>query len=135
VFTPPDTELAKDHFELQVSFGGWTYAQFFDPRATNYGDPLPRTPPPVGERCLCPSCVSEGWYASSPACRFWRAFCDLCQGCRSYVDPALRIRVDCEACQDAWTTDVRFFRDALRSPAAVVRRLRTEAAAAARHVA
>ncbi|WP_410646183.1 hypothetical protein [Amycolatopsis sp. cmx-4-54] len=31
VFTPPATELAKDHFERQISFGGSTHAQFFDP--------------------------------------------------------------------------------------------------------
>lgn len=129
MFTPSATELAKDHFERQVSFGGWTHAQFFDPRATNYCGPLPRTPPPAGDRCRCPGCASEGWYASSPVCRFWRAFCDRCQGHRSYVDLASRIRIDCEDCRDSWTTDVRFFRDALRSPSAIVQRLRSEAAA------
>ncbi|WP_034271314.1 hypothetical protein [Haloechinothrix halophila] len=38
-------------------------------------------------------------------------------------------RLPCEVCLDAWPEEVRFFRDALRSPRATARRLRDEAAA------
>jgi hypothetical protein len=125
-----------DHFDRLVDFGGYRYYMFFDPHSPHCR-PLPRTPPraanyDAGDRCRCPSCASEGWYEQSPACRFWRAGCWLCEGTREWVHflgPGRPVRLPCEVCFDAWPEDVRFFRDALRSPRATARRLRDEAAA------
>lgn len=120
-----------DDFDLDVNYGGLTYSMFFGggPNCT----PLPKTPPISGSQCLCPSCSSQGWYASSPACRFWRAHCELCSGTRRYQDysegrPPRRL--PCDLCAAEWDEDVDWFRYALRSPRAAARKLREQAAAA-----
>ena len=134
MFTPTPAELAGDWADQAVDFGGLSYDAFFNPRSLGYrGRPIPRKPPPVayGQKCACPSCRSEGWYAVSPLCKFWRATCEVCGGERRFWVHASRTYEPCELCQEEWTLDVRFFRDALRSPRAVARRLREQAASAA----
>jgi hypothetical protein len=128
VFVPTADEQAKDWADLAVDFGGYQYSMFFNPTASNYSGLLPRRPPPADTTCNCPSCASEGWYAQSPRCRFWRADCDICAGHRVFRLPGEGRDEDCELCAAAWSEDVRFFRDALRSPARTARRLREEAA-------
>jgi hypothetical protein len=85
MFVPTPAQLAGDWADRQVDFGGYVYSQYFDRHATNFVRFLPRRPPTAanydgGERCLCPSCKSEGWYAGSPLCKFWRATCWECHG-------------------------------------------------------
>jgi hypothetical protein len=128
MFRPDATQVAKDWADRAVDFGPYTYAELFDRRSANYRGPIPKSPPAAGGACRCPSCASEGWYAQSPRCRLWRAFCELCHGTRTWLDRATLKRESCDICQAHWADDVRFFRDALRSPRAAARRLREEAA-------
>ncbi|RAS59519.1 hypothetical protein C8D87_114131 [Lentzea atacamensis] len=117
-----------DHFDLAVDYGGLTYSMFFG-TDTNH-TPLPTEPPPKGTVCLCPSCQSEGWYAQSPVCRFWRAHCEDCDGTRSSREfdrgrPARTVA--CQRCAEEWTAAVNEFRRVLRNPAAAARQLRAQA--------
>lgn len=124
-------EPGTDRFDLAVNYGGMVYSQYFGGGVDC--TPLPRKPEPAGDSCRCPSCESEGWYASSPLCRFWRADCFACGGTRDYVeiDHDGRRRVPCEICELEWTDAVAAFRRDLRSPSAAARRLRNEARAQA----
>jgi hypothetical protein len=136
MFKPTREQLSGDWAARAVDFGGYKYAQFFVRYATNHQGPLPATPPPAacydaGERCRCPSCLSEGWFAVSPRCRFWRAECRECWGTRQIRIPGSLGREPCEQCLAEWRVAVRFFRHALRSPKATAQRLRVEAARAA----
>lgn len=73
-----------DLFDRAVDYGGYRHAQFFEPDSPT---PLPLMPPPAaraGERCPCPACGSGVRYPVSPACRFWRADCPVCDGQRVY---------------------------------------------------
>ena len=129
MFTPTPEQLASDWADREVDFGGYVYSAHFDRHATNFVGFLPRRPPPsanydAGERCLCPSCKSEGWYAGSPLCKFWRASCWMCHGQREYRIPESSVKERCAVCDEAWVLDVRFFRDALRSPRRVAAQLR-----------
>ncbi|SEP53683.1 MULTISPECIES: hypothetical protein [Amycolatopsis] len=129
MFVPSAAQLAKDWAARAVDFGGYAYYMFFQPRMPGC-TPLPRKPERVGVQCLCPSCASEGWFAQSPACNFWRAHCELCSGTREWVHyPASGgwTRLPCDLCEQAWQDDVRFFRDALRSPRRTAEKLRAEA--------
>jgi hypothetical protein len=120
-----------------VNFGGYRAGHFFvtrnwqgDRREPDHR--LPWTPPPSGSACGCPHCATEGWYAQSPACNFWRATCGLCDGTRRqpiFENAAVVCTEPCDICQEAWHHDVAFFREALTSPQALIRRLREEAAA------
>lgn len=122
-----------DEFDLAVNFGSYRYYMFFRTGPTWTRTPLPRTPPPAGTSCHCPSCTSQGWYAQSPVCRFWRAHCEFCRGHRFglvYYEAGRRPRSEpCEECAEAWREDVDYFRAALRNPRGAARRLREEAAA------
>ncbi len=126
-----------DSVDHQVTFGpAYTYELFFDhshPRHVR----LPSDPPvsacyEIGDRCGCESCRTEGWYAESPMCRFWRADCEACSGMRTYrvrnVCGAWQEEV-CEPCRHAWREEVAWFRLALRDRALAARVLRDEAAA------
>ena len=83
----PEQEVAvhsypsgADHHDHAVDFGGLRYGMYFGPRPTPARPPS--TPPPAArgvDDCACPSCHSEGWYAQSPLCRYWRRFCDACR--------------------------------------------------------
>jgi hypothetical protein len=117
-----------DEFDLAVNYGGLTYSMFFgdSPNRT----PLPSAPPPRGTRCLCPSCQSQGWYAQSPVCRFWRAHCYVCNGSRFYRDFTYGRpprTTACELCAEEWTAAVDEFGRVLRNPAAAARQLRAHA--------
>lgn len=94
-------------------FGGYKYHMFFG--RGPYAKPLPRKPEPAGGEfeCRCPSCASEGWYDQSPACKWWRSNCDLCDGKREYRGPNPRIRERCDVCDELWREAVREFRDVL----------------------
>lgn len=132
MFVPTPAQQAQHWSERQVDFGGYQYHQYFKPSSPHYRQ-LPQKPEPAanyatGERCMCRSCVSEGWYAQPPICRFWRSDCYLCVGRREYPDRAASgagytLR-SCEVCEHEWVQAVRFFRDALRSPRGASRRLR-----------
>jgi hypothetical protein len=81
VFRPSQQQLDQHWSQRDVDFGGYRHGEFFDPRHPYY-HPLPTSPPPAGnydagDRCACEHCRSEGWYAPSPVCRFWRAHCDV----------------------------------------------------------
>ena len=117
-----------DHFDLAVNYGGLVYSRYFGGGLDC--TPLPRMPLPAGDECRCPSCESEGWYAASPVCRFWRAHCEACDGTRSYVEflgAGRRHVVTCELCELEWTEAVAVFRRDLRSPRAAAQRLREQA--------
>ena len=120
-----------DFADRAVNFGGYQYQMFFDHRSPQY-NPLPRHPRPAAsyprDTCRCPHCASEGLYADSPACKFWRNNCHSCDGYREYIARPGQERVKCEDCEKEWREAVDFFRKALRSPAAVARQLRAEAA-------
>jgi hypothetical protein len=88
---------------------------------------LPKLPPAAvrGEdECRCPSCKSEGMYTASVLCRYWRRFCEDCNGRREYVDHATRRTVPCKACREAWRDDVRFLLAVARSPRATITKVR-----------
>jgi hypothetical protein len=132
MFVPTPQQLASDWADQLVDFGPYVYSEFFNRHAVNFVRSLPHRPPvaasyDAGERCLCPSCKSEGWYAVSPLCRFWRATCEVCHGQRVSRVPGSGVKERCELCHEDWALDVRFFRDALRSPRRVAARLRVEA--------
>ena len=122
-----------DAFDLAVNYGGLRYETFFgrDPSI-----PLPNTPPPAAsgpDKCGCPSCASQGWYAESPFCRYWNNRCDACAGTRiwlDYNDGRPPRRVPCDLCAEAWPAAIAWFRFALRSPRAAARKLRDDAARA-----
>ena len=94
---------------------------------------LPTKPRPadrfVGE-CRCPECRSEGAYSASVMCRYWRRFCESCDGRREYVDPTTRTMVECEDCLIAWRDGVLFLLSVARSPRAVIARIRVEVTSA-----
>jgi hypothetical protein len=134
-----------DEYDLAVNYGGYRSHMFFG--GGPHCAPLPAVPRPVpvatrefcecpvpcatGERCECPHCASEGWWAQSPACKYWRAGCELCEGTRIWLDYSAGRpprRRPCDLCAHAWREDVRWFRDALRNPRGVAQRLRDEAA-------
>lgn len=131
-----------DSFDLQVNYGGLRYEHFFGRNPTCHR--LPSQPPPaavgVGE-CWCPSCDSQGWFAPSPACRYWRAHCEECNGTRvwlDYNDGRPPQRRACELCAQEWPAALRWFRYSLLHPAAAARHLRrqaTEAVGATEHTA
>lgn len=124
-----------DSFDLDVDFGGLRYEMFFGDGPDRTA--LPSTPPEaaVGAgQCLCPSCDSQGWFAESPVCKYWRAHCEVCEGRRVYRNwhtpghpPSLE---PCELCIEEWRRDVDWFRYALRNPGAAARQLREHAARA-----
>ena len=119
-----------DGYDLAVNFGGLRYDMFFGPRPTRGRPP---TTPPVAvwgvDECGCPSCASEGWYAASPLCRYWRSLCELCDGCRTHTvqyEPGGPLRrVPCQGCREEWHRDLVWFRWALRDPAAAAADLRS----------
>jgi hypothetical protein len=81
---PYPLPIAPDLFDRMVDYGGYTYAQFFEPDSPT---PLPLFPPSAarpGDPCPCPACYSGGQYPVSPVCRFWRATCEVCDGRRVY---------------------------------------------------
>jgi hypothetical protein len=136
MFVPTPDQLAGDWADRMVDFGPYVYSEFSDSRAPNFVRSLPRRPPvaadyDAGQRCRCPSCVSEGWYAVSPLCHFWRATCEACAGRRVVRAPGARVQERCGLCDEEWARDVWFFRHALRSPRRVAARLRGEALRAA----
>ena len=75
-----------------------------------YHQPLPANPPPAGDpatdRCGCPACLSGGFYAVSPACRFWRTECEVCGGHRTYTYRVpsrwRRASAECFLCRQDW---------------------------------
>jgi hypothetical protein len=99
----------------ELTFGRFAYGDWFNLSSTNYQGPLPRSPRKAGNSCLCPSCVSQGWFDESPLCRFWGKHCELCQGSREWFDMADRTRKSCDICEENWTAAVREFRDTIRS--------------------
>jgi len=100
-----------------------------------YHQPLPTKPPPAGDPrtdlCGCPACLSGGFYAVSPACRFWRPDCEVCGGHRTYTyrTPGSwrRVRVDCFRCVEEWQDAVAWFYLVLRNPSFAARLLATTA--------
>jgi hypothetical protein len=127
---------SMDWAEHAVDFGYnmSTYAARFDRHShlyTGYPEMRPAADYDAGDRCMCPHCASEGWYAASPLCRFWRFDCDECGGTRfvRVRTEAGWVREACSVCPAVWRGDVRFFREALRYPVRVARELRSEAAA------
>lgn len=100
-----------------------------------YHQPLPSKPPPAGDPrsdlCGCPACLSGGFYAVSPACRFWRTDCEVCDGHRTYTyrTPGSwrRVRVDCFRCVEEWQDAVAWFYLVLGDPTVAAQRLATTA--------
>lgn len=136
------TEYAQsgvDEFDRAVTYGNYRHDMFFDRRNPRVA-PLPVTPPPAasfhaGDRCDCPHCTSMRWFAQSPKCRFWRCFCETCDGTRTWLDfskPGPLRRRPCQLCATMWRQDVAWFRFALQHPSAAARILRDEAAARSR---
>lgn len=105
-----------------------------------YHQPLPTMPPPAGDPrtdlCGCPACLSGRYYTVSPACRFWRADCEVCGGRRTYTYRAARsVRrdtADCFVCVEQWQHQVAWFYLVLRNPRAA-RRLAVATAPTATH--
>jgi hypothetical protein len=101
-----------------------------------YHQPLPTTPSPAGDsktdRCGCPACLSGGFYAVSPACRFWRTACTVCGGQRTYTYRVpgtwRRARADCFLCLEERQHAVAWFYLVLRNPTFATRLLATIAA-------
>jgi hypothetical protein len=91
-----------------------------------YHQPLPTTPPPAGDPatdlCGCPACLSGGFYAVSPACRFRRTACEVCGGrwTYTYLVPGSwrRARAECFLCRQDWRHAVAWFYLVLRTPTA-----------------
>ncbi|HET6285773.1 MAG TPA: hypothetical protein VFG15_03350 [Amycolatopsis sp.] len=119
-----------DQFDLDVNYGGLSYDSFF-------GDgpdcaALPGTPPSASvgaDKCGCPSCMSEGWYAQSPICKYWENVCDLCNGGRYAVDYVEGVPVrhmQCQLCVDQWRKDVAWFHFALSDPGYAADLLRSQ---------
>jgi hypothetical protein len=127
MFTPPAEHDGRDWAEAGADYGPFLYSDWFDPGAPNYRGPLPRTPPPSGDSCGCPSCASEGYYIVSPLCKFWRAHCDICAGTREYYDLGRRRRLPCPVCLEEWPPAVAAFREALRNPIRAAEKLRERA--------
>ncbi|MEY8042628.1 hypothetical protein AB8O55_24750 [Saccharopolyspora cebuensis] len=73
--TTPLPSDERDDFTRDVDFGpSYTYEQVFDPGHPHHVR-LPSGPLPSAcydARCGCESCRTEGRYACSPSCRFWR---------------------------------------------------------------
>lgn len=119
----PDT---RDTPTYLVDFG-------YTPEDLDYIAQLPTTPPPAasyatGDRCGCASCASEGWYNTSPLCRFWHDGCELCKGSRSaWAEP-------CSFCGEAWTEEVAWFRYAVGHRDIAAQVLRDKDAAHRDHV-
>src|SRR5882757_328293 len=89
MFTPSSDELAQDWATRRVDFGGYQFHSMFDRGSPHYR-PLPAAPPrsarEFDRECGCRHCASEGWYAQSPLCRFWRSDCELCRGQREWTE-------------------------------------------------
>ncbi|CRK56885.1 hypothetical protein [Alloactinosynnema sp. L-07] len=103
-----------------------TYAQFFDPQAAN-PTPLPRTPPEASTSAGARAARAR---AGAPVPRRAAAGAPTttCVGAtRRYYDDTAGSYIACDVCQEAWTEDVRFLREALRTANAVIDRLRAEA--------
>lgn len=128
------TDPQLDSFAQEVNFGpAYRYELFFD-RSNPHHIRLPSDPPmsvnlDSGDRCGCESCRSEGWYAESPLCRFWRAHCDACGGMRSYRVPGTGREEGCELCETAWPREVAWFRLAFWDRQLAARILRDQAKA------
>lgn len=100
--------------ERTPDFGGYQYHMFFG--RGPYTRPLPRKPEPkpsLDDECRCPGCLSEGWYDQSPACKWWRAHCELCDGKRWFRGTDPRKRERCGLCDELWAEAVRELRDVL----------------------
>jgi hypothetical protein len=117
-------------FDRQVDYG-YPSHESLDPRPPVH-QPLPSSPPPAGTPsavCGCPACLSGGWYPVSPACRFWRPDCDICDGTRTYPYrtgrwPRRWRTARCFRCQQAWQAAVSWFYFTLRNPHAAAQLLR-----------